>query len=188
MRFAEKNVVMFDLAGIPIVGCMQTGRVIGLTDDGEAICKKLLTEDIAREDVEAVDPALLSHLESGGFFDGNPKRDERILSAYLHITQRCNLDCIGCYSLDGNRNALADAPLHDIEQAICGLSEAGIKRLIVSGGEPFLRDDLPEIAAYAKTTCGIAQVTVLSNGMRITTQALERLAPHVDCVSVSFDG
>ncbi len=50
------------------------------------------------------------------------------------------------------------------ERALDELAAAGLATLIISGGEPFLRDDLPDIVAYAKRTCGIKSVTVLSNG------------------------
>ena len=83
---------------------------------------------------------------------------------------------------------LADAPLADMKRAVEGLAAAGLSQLIISGGEPLLREDLPDIVEHAKRACGIASVTVLSNGTRMTEEALERLAPNVDCVSVSFDG
>lgn len=186
MRFAD-GVVSFDFAGIPMVGSLDTGYAIGLTDEGAAVCARLHAEDVPEEDVAAVDPALLEHLAKGGFFEP-PKADDRVLSAYLHVTQRCNLRCAGCYSLDAQRNALDDAPLSDIVHAVDQLAAAGVMRLVVSGGEPFLRDDLPDIVEHAKRACGIASVTVLSNGTCMSSEALERLAPNVDCVSVSFDG
>ena len=75
-----------------------------------------------------------------------------------------------------------------MKRAVEGLAAAGLSQLIISGGEPLLREDLPDIVEHAKRACGIASVTVLSNGTRMTEEALERLAPNVDCVSVSFDG
>lgn len=186
MRFTDE-VVSFDFAGIPMVGCLSTGYAIGLTDEGAAICARLHAEDVPEEDVAAVDAALLEHLVKGGFFEHRPQ-DDRVVSAYLHVTQRCNLNCAGCYSLDEQRNALADAPLSDVLHAIDELAACGLSQLVISGGEPFLRSDLPDIVAHAKRDAGIAKVTVLSNGTCLTSEALERMAPYVDCVSVSFDG
>ena len=98
------------------------------------------------------------------------------------------MNCVGCYSYDDQRNCLPDAPLDAIERALDELTAAGLATLIISGGEPFLRDDLPDIVAYAKRTCGIKAVTVLSNGTCLAEGALAALAPNVDCVSISFDG
>ena len=187
MRFTEE-VVLFDFAGIPMVGCLGTGYAIGLTEQGAAVCARMLEEDVPEDDVTAVDPALLEHLARGGFFQ-RVVAEPRVLSAYLHVTQRCNLACAGCYSLDEHRNRLADAPF--------GRHEArggrACRRRIVAAdhlgaASRYWREDLPDIVEHAKRACGIASVTVLSNGTRMTEEALERLAPNVDCVSVSFDG
>lgn len=185
MRFTSE-VTMFEFAGIPIVGCWQTGAVIGLTAEGAAVCERLRREDVPEGDIAAVDPALLHQLKLGGYFDG-AEAGERVASAYLHVTQRCNLNCAGCYSLDDGRNALADASTEKMKAAVEGLASVGVSQLVISGGEPFLRRDLPEIVRHAKD-CGIGKVTVLSNGTRLSSPALGELAPCVDCVSVSFDG
>lgn len=186
MKFAE-GVVSFEFAGVTLVGCLSTGYVIGLDEAGAGVCARMFKENVPVEDVSAVDPLLLEHLVKGGFFQ-EAVASERVLSAYLHVTQRCNLTCAGCYSLDDQRNALDDAPLADVLRGVDELAVAGASRLVVSGGEPFLRDDLPAIVEHAKRACGLASVTVLSNGTCMSRAALERMAPFVDCVSVSFDG
>lgn len=186
MQFVDE-VVLFDFADIPMVGSLDTGYAIGLTGEGAAVCERLQKEDVPEEDIAAVDPALLEHLIKGGFFE-TAKKDRRVLSAYLHVTQRCNLHCAGCYSLDNQRNTLSDAPLSSIKHAVDELAYAGVMRLVVSGGEPFLREDLPEIVEHAKRVRSIDSVTVLSNGTCMSEATLQRLAPNVDCVSVSFDG
>lgn len=231
MRFNDE-VVMQDLSGIPLVGNLASGYVIGLTGEGAEVCKRLMAEDVPEDEIAAVDANLLHHLTQGGFFadDGangsvaegigsdaamrnsdaqiaeeatesvSPNASTAgsvvaggstsalpVLSAYLHVTQRCNLQCRGCYSLDEKRNVLADAPLSDICRAVDQLADAGLQRLVISGGEPFLREDLTDIVKHAKER-GIPRVDVLSNGTRITPEALQAMTPYVDGVSVSFDG
>lgn len=186
MKFADE-VSLFDFNGIPMVGSLATGYAIGLTEEGAAVCERMLVQDVAQEDVSAVDPALLEHLVKGGFFAKAPD-DSRVASAYLHVTQRCNLSCAGCYSLDAQRNNLDDASFEAMTHAIDQLAAAGIMQLVISGGEPFLRPDLPKLVKHAKQACGINSVTVLSNGLCMSDLALSELAPYVDCVSISFDG
>ena len=186
MKFGNQ-IVMFDFEGIPMVGNLNTGYAIGLTPEGKDMCSRLLTEDVPPADIAAVDEALFQHLGLGGFF-GYKKPDDSLKSAYLHVTQRCNLQCVGCYSLDEDRNSLADATTEQITHAIAQLGAAGIEQLVISGGEPFLRDDLPAILAFAKIECSIPAVVVLSNGVGLDARQLKRIAPFVDRVSISFDG
>lgn len=108
-------------------------------------------------------------------------------SAYLHVTHHCNLNCIGCYSAVDARNARRDLTLDELRVIIDALADAGCQHVVISGGEPFLRDDLPAIVAYVRER-GIDSVDVLTNGTAVTPEKLAAIAPYVGRVSVSFDG
>lgn len=108
-------------------------------------------------------------------------------SAYLHVTDTCNLACVGCYSAGPNRNRATDPALADEVHAIDLLARLGVRSLVLSGGEPLVRDDLPHIARAAKDA-GMTEVTVLTNGTLCTPERLAALAGAVDTISVSFDG
>lgn len=186
MRFGD-SVELFSLAGIPMVGNMDSGAVAGLTPEGAALCERLAREDVAEEEARAVDENLVNFLLAGRFFEDAADRAAVPVSAYLHVTQRCNLDCKGCYSLDDDRNSLADAPFEAMARAIDELAGAGVRTLIVSGGEPFLRADLPQLVQRAKEA-GITAVTVITNGTCATDEMLAALAPWAGTVAVSVDG
>lgn len=108
-------------------------------------------------------------------------------SAYLHVTHHCNLNCIGCYSAVDARNSRRDLTLGELRGIVDALADAGCRHLVISGGEPFLRDDLPAIVAYVRER-GIESVDVLTNGTAVTPEKLAAIAPYVGRVSVSFDG
>lgn len=187
MRLAN-DTVMFPFGGVPILGSLASGNVIGLTSEGFELCKRMQENDVVREEIEAVDPRLPGALERGLFLQrGDVVEQAPSKNAYVHVTQRCNLSCVGCYSLDDKRNSLHDAPADQFRIAFEKLVEMGVRGIIISGGEPFLRADLPELCETAKRS-GIAQVTIITNGTLVTEGALSRLVPFVDCVSVSFDG
>ena len=107
---------------------------------------------------------------------------------YFHVTSRCDLTCQGCYSYKEGRNSCEDPSLECIKKALDEISSRGISQLVISGGEPFLRDDLPDIVAYAKEVCGIPSLAILSNGLHIDQSSLHRLSGHSPCISISFDG
>ena len=186
MRFS-KDVVVFDLSGVPLVGCLETGAVIGLTPEGAKVCERLVCNEVSEEELARIDFDLMKCLQRGGFL-GNASGDSRVNSAYLHVTNRCNLDCAGCYSYEEGRDSCTDPLLSDLIHAIHELRSVGLRHLIISGGEPFLRKDLPDIVRAAKESGGIEKVTILSNGTRISKEMLSSLCSYVDCISVSFDG
>lgn len=210
MRFGP-NVVEHAPFSVPMIGNTATGYSIGLTPEGAAVCHRLFTEDVPEADIIAVDANLLVHLRRGGFVveEGSDEAAHResgkdpkgaegadaasaplavpLQSAYLHVTHHCNLNCIGCYSAVNARNTRRDLTLDELRDIIDALADAGCQHLVVSGGEPFLRDDLPAIIAYVRRR-GITSVDVLTNGTAVSPEKLALIAPYVSRVSVSFDG
>ncbi len=180
------HIVRFSLGGIPVVGNTATGGLVGLTFAGANLCDALLVREVSPDEITDKCAELVTYLESQGAFD---ELEERLVlqSAYLHVTNTCNLSCVGCYSADANRNRACDPSLSDLEHAVDVLAELGVKRLVISGGEPFVRQDLADIARHAKT-CGMGEVVVLTNGTLCTKENLAQLAGLADIVSISFDG
>ena len=117
----------------------------------------------------------------------DPERNDEIklISAYLHVTNKCNLHCLGCYSYDEKRNCAKDLDIEQLKCAALRLKEAGLKSLVISGGEPFLRKDLPELLEYCREI-EIAEVFVITNGtLDIDYSKFKGL---VDEITVSVDG
>lgn len=65
--------------------------------------------------------------------------------AALEVTRRCNIACRHCF-VPAER---ADPPLEQLRAIIAALAAAGCRKLLLTGGEPLLRDDLEEIIATA---------------------------------------
>lgn len=107
----------------------------------------------------------------------------------LEVTRRCNLRCRFCFASGGQpaQDPPLDALKADIRQI---LSQCGTPLLQLSGGEPTLRDDLPELIAYAKAQ-GCAYVQLNTNGLRLAREPdfTKKLAQAgLDIVFLQFDG
>lgn len=182
------HIVRFDLRGIPVVGNTITGALVGLTPEGAALCDAMLERDVAGEDIPVECEELVSYLTVHGFEEGTGASEvPRLSSAYLHVSNTCNLSCVGCYSADCNHNRAVDPSLENLCHAIAVLAQLGVTRLVVSGGEPFLRRDLSDVAQHARGQ-GMTNIAVLTNGTHCSDKVLAKLAGNVDVVSVSFDG
>lgn len=186
MKF-HSDIVELNLAAFALFGNLKNGAVVAVNERGCDLCRAMLKQDVPKSTVASFDRGLASFLEKAGFTDEN-EPTPCLANAYLHVTQRCNLSCIGCYSFNSKRNNSSDPPISALQKALHELGKAHVKSLSISGGEPFLRKDLPEIAYYAKHTCGIQFVNIISNGTAIKSSTLKSLSGTVDQISISFDG
>ncbi len=94
-----------------------------------------------------------------------PDHRQQTCTALLEITQRCDLRCHFCFASAGEF-VIPDPDLHTIEGWYKRLLEAGTKANIqLSGGEPTMRDDLPDIVAMGRAF-GFEFIQVNTNGMR----------------------
>jgi 12,18-didecarboxysiroheme deacetylase len=104
-----------------------------------------------------------------------------------NITQRCNLKCVHCYAHAKNIAFDNELSLSEGKILIDDLAEFGVPVMLFSGGEPLVRKDLPELAAYAVKK-GMRAV-VSTNGTLITPQIAQILKDiGLSYVGISLDG
>lgn len=107
----------------------------------------------------------------------------------LEVTPRCNLRCRFCFA-DGGAS-LPDPTLDSMKAAIRDIvAQRGHPLLQLSGGEPTLRDDLPQLVAFAREA-GCSYVQVNTNGLRLAQEPEYARALRdagLDIVFLQFDG
>ena len=85
----------------------------------------------------------------------------------LALTFRCQNDCVHCYA--GGPHETPELTTAQWKSVIDKLSEIGVFILTFTGGEPTLREDLPELLVYAQNK---GMVTgLISNGRRLKDKA-----------------
>lgn len=90
---------------------------------------------------------------------------ERGLLRYLifFVTSRCNARCQTCFYWREMENAAPDLSLEEIDRIAGSLGR--LPTLLLSGGEPTLRDDLPEIVEIFRRRTGVGYVGLPVNGL-----------------------
>ncbi len=84
----------------------------------------------------------------------------------LAITYRCNNDCSHCYN--ARTRDYPELSTHDWQRILDKCWEIGIPHVVFTGGEPTLRNDLPELIAHAEKN---GQITGLNtNGRRLANR------------------
>ncbi len=96
------------------------------------------------------------------------------LSGMLELTSRCPMRCVHCYL--GDQEARREEHGREMTAAqvkglIDQMSEAGCLDLVITGGDPMLRRDFPQIYRYARQQ-GLV-VSVFCSGTLITSEIVE---------------
>ncbi|MCX8027864.1 MAG: radical SAM protein [Thermodesulfovibrionales bacterium] len=104
------------------------------------------------------------------------------------ITRRCNLHCIHCRSSsDFESKGHPDIPKTDAFRFLDDISNYAKPVLVLSGGEPLIREDVFEIAQYGSKK-GL-RMCLATNGSLVTDEICkEILRSDIKMVSMSLDG
>jgi len=104
-----------------------------------------------------------------------------------NVTRRCNLKCVHCYAHAKNIPFDNELTTEQGKQLIEDLADFGSPVMLFSGGEPMMRPDLPELAAYAVEK-GMRAV-ISTNGTLITPEKARTLKEiGLSYVGISLDG
>jgi len=104
-----------------------------------------------------------------------------------NMTRRCNLKCVHCYAQAKDQIFDDELTTDQAKAMIEDLAGFGVPVLLFSGGEPLMRPDLPELAAYAVQK-GMRAV-ISTNGTLITAPMARTLKDiGLSYVGISLDG
>jgi radical SAM protein with 4Fe4S-binding SPASM domain len=116
----------------------------------------------------------------------SPKKPENLFSLWFNITYKCNLRCRHCHSSFGSplENELTT---EEVIAIIKDSSQFKACKLVISGGEPFCRDDIFQILKAASEYFK-GRVLVITNGTLINDEKAKALADLNIVVQVSLEG
>ncbi len=107
----------------------------------------------------------------------------------VSVTDRCNLRCVYCMP----ENGVPSVPHNEILtfdeiSRICRIGVSlGISRIKLTGGEPLVRKDLPELVGMIRRIQGIEQVSLTTNGILLKDNINKLVSNGMDAVNVSID-
>ena len=104
-----------------------------------------------------------------------------------NMTRRCNLKCVHCYAQAKDMEFKDELSTEEGKALIDDLAAFGSPVILFSGGEPTMRKDLPELAAYAREK-GMRAV-ISTNGTLIDKPLAKKLKEvGLSYVGISLDG
>jgi radical SAM protein with 4Fe4S-binding SPASM domain len=122
-------------------------------------------------------------------------RDRRPKYLIFFVTSRCNARCVFCHY----RQQIEDAGRKEAELSVAEIEKIArhygkVSKLSFSGGEPFLREDLPEIIETFVRNCDPRIIDIPTNGsmperiLRMVQMILRLIGDRVLDIQLSIDG
>ena len=107
----------------------------------------------------------------------------------LAVTDRCNLRCFYCMPEEGIHYLPKKALLtyEEMERFVRITANMGIRKVRITGGEPFVRKDLTQFLGRLSETPGIEQINITTNGVLIAPHIPTLKAMGVASVNLSLD-
>ncbi len=121
----------------------------------------------------------------------NSQTSQLPFEVVIEVTSLCNFNCTGCFNNSsfaesGREHSHTPEDTQRIKTIIDSIAEAGIKTVRFTGGEPLLRNDLPELFEYARKKGLIIRLN--TNASLIDKKKAELIHEFVDDVLISFNG
>ncbi len=119
---------------------------------------------------------------------GRPLHDLRI-----SVTDRCNFRCTYCMPADLFGEDYAFLPrsevltFEEVERLTRLFVALGVRKVRITGGEPLLRRDLPELINRLSQIDGVDDLTLTTNGFLLAEHAENLAGAGLDRVTVSLD-
>jgi radical SAM protein with 4Fe4S-binding SPASM domain len=124
----------------------------------------------------------MDDLEISAPFSSRPTAPYRM---DLALTYRCNDDCAHCYN--ARPRDYPEMSTSEWKRVIDKVWELGIPHIVFTGGEPTLRDDLPELIAYAESNGQITGINTNARRLSDSNFVQSLVAAGLDHVQVTVE-
>lgn len=107
----------------------------------------------------------------------------------ISVTDRCNLRCVYCMPAEGISLISHDQILRyeEITEIVRLAAAHGIREVRLTGGEPLVRPDLPDLVRMMASIRGIEDISLTTNGLLLEKMAQPLAEAGLKRVNVSLD-
>ncbi len=107
----------------------------------------------------------------------------------VSVTDKCNLRCTYCMPLEGLEWLRRDELLsyEEIATVVRTMAGMGLRKVRITGGEPLVRRDLPELVHLLADVPGIEDLSLSTNGVLLAEHADALRDAGLDRVNISLD-
>lgn len=152
-----------------------------------------LPVDLLKDDVEN----FVKDMIQRGFFISDESSDNKEIAyaavsdentdngVWIKVTNRCNLQCKYCYAdASVDCDSSFELTVKQIKDMLEELKGENFNKIIITGGEPLMRNDIVEIL---ETCAQYGKVQLLTNGTIGTQELYDKIINTVDMIQISLD-
>lgn len=113
----------------------------------------------------------------------------RVTYLRVSVTDRCNLRCTYCMP-EAGLPWIPKAEIlsfEEIETIVAAAASVGVRSIRLTGGEPLVRRDLPELVRRLAAIDGIDDISLSTNGLLLAEQCAELALAGLRRANVSLD-
>lgn len=119
--------------------------------------------------------------------NSSPSHGAQLRLVAWEITRRCNLNCVHCRASSERGPYAGELGTQKCLEILDEIAATGRPIVILTGGEPLLREDLFELARYG-TDLGLRMV-LATNGTLLNPESIGKMIENgIQRVSISLDG
>ena len=113
----------------------------------------------------------------------------RIEYLRISVTDKCNLRCVYCMPMEGLPWLKRDELLtyEEIERIVRTMAGMGLRRVRITGGEPLVRRDLPDLVRMIADVPEIEDLSLSTNAVLLAEHAEALRSAGVQRLNVSLD-
>ena len=108
----------------------------------------------------------------------------------ISVTDRCNIRCFYCMPNEAIQFKPRDELLtfEEITRVVSVAAARGVNRLRITGGEPLVRAELPDLISRLAEIEGIEDIALTTNGVLLAAQAAALYQAGLSRLNISLDG
>jgi cyclic pyranopterin phosphate synthase len=113
----------------------------------------------------------------------------RIEYLRVSVTDKCNLRCVYCMPEEGLSWLRKEQLLsyEEIVEVIATMAPLGLRRVRITGGEPLVRRDLPELARMIAAVPGIEDLSLSTNAVLLEEHGEALRGAGINRINISLD-
>lgn len=154
-------------------------NIIKKVSKNEKIPSQMIKDSIIEFICHAKEAKLIWEKDKTIVFATQPRPLNKVV---IHITWQCNLKCVHCYARD-QKIGEPEMDATTIRKLITDFSEMGVHQIVISGGEPLLREDILDMIPQCDS-----KIVLITNGTMVDSNIAIKIKEKFDEVSVSIDG